>query len=146
MTISTGMYEVLQALAHKSATVITRPGSISPGKVAAIWQKYQAEAAAFVRAQKLQAVQILAEPAAAPAIAEKPAAVITELPGLVWWNPRGGWPLAHFHVGDNIYPATPAQWDSFASQVVAKVGANLQANKAKVSFDQLTELAEAAQF
>jgi hypothetical protein len=135
------MYEVLQALAHKAGALVNlRPGSWSPGKVASIWTKYQAEVEAVVRAQKLQPVQILAEAVAA----EKQLAAGAGDNILVWWNLAGGWPLAHFHLGDKIYPATPAQWNTFSSQVVAKVGASLQASKAKVSFDQLTQITEGA--
>ena len=147
MTISSGMWDVLQALAHQASLhVDTRPGNWSPGKVAAVWTKYQPEVEALVRAEKLQAVQILAErPAAAPAAAgDKHVAAPSEQNTLVWWNPKGGWPLPHFHFADKIYPATAAQWNSFSAQVLAKVGANLQNARAKVSFDQLVQITDVA--
>lgn len=147
MTISSGMWEVLQALAHQSSQLIdTRPGNWSPGKVAAVWTKYQPEVGALVRAEKLQAVQILAQSeAAAPAAAgDKHVAAPIEQNALVWWNPKGGWPLPHFHFADKIYPATAAQWNSFSAQVLAKVGANLQNARAKVSFDQLVQITDVA--
>ena len=135
MTISTGMWEVLQALAHR-AYVDTRPGHWTPGKIAAVWSKYQPQVETMVRAEKLQAVQILAE-----RVVAGPAAVED---GLVWWNPKGGWPLPHFHLGDNIYPANAEQWNRFSNTVLAKVGANLQNAKAKVSFDQFMQITDAA--
>ena len=96
---------------------------------------------AFVRAEKLQAVKIL--PLREIPVAEKHAAAPTELGDVfVWWNPKGGWPLPHFHLVDKIYPATDAQWNSFSAGVLAKVGANLQNAKGKVSFDQLVQITE----
>ena len=56
--------------------------------------------------------------------------------------PKGGWPLPHFHLVDKIYPATDAQWNTFSAGVLAKVGANLQSAKGKVSFDQIVQITE----
>jgi hypothetical protein len=142
MTISSGMWDVLRALAHQASYQIdTRPGNRTPGKVALIWAKYHAEVEALVRADKLTAVQILPEREAAAA--EKHDAAPSELGNtLVWWNPKGGWPLPHFHLGDKLYPATEGQWNSFSAGVLSKVGANLQSAKAKVSFEQLVQITE----
>lgn len=135
MTISPPMWQIVQALAHQAATqVVTRPGHWTPGKLASVWAKYQHEVEAIVRAEKLQAVQMISE--------REPLAPTKEL-GFVWWNPAGGWPLAHFHLADKIYAATPEQWNTFSGQVLAKVGASLQSAKVKVSFDQLTQITEA---
>ena len=142
MTISSGMWDVLRALALQASHQIdTRPGNRTPGKVALIWAKYHAEVEALVRAEKLQAVKIL--PEREIPVAEKHAAAPTELGDIfVWWNPKGGWPLPHFHLVDKIYPATDAQWNTFSAGVLAKVGANLQSAKGKVSFDQVVQITE----
>lgn len=145
MTISSGMWDVLRALANQAARRVDfRPGNWSPGKVAAVWAKYQPEVEALVRAEKLQAIQIITEREAAPAAGEKHPAAPTELNTLVWWNPKGGWPLPHFHLGDRIYPANAAQWTNFSAQVLTKVATNLQNAKGKVSFDQLVEITDVA--
>ena len=89
MTISSGMWDVLRALAHQASHQIdTRPGNRTPGKVALIWAKYHAEVEAFVRAEKLQAVKILPEKEA-PA-AEKHAAA----PGGLVIGPASAPPFA----------------------------------------------------
>jgi hypothetical protein len=141
MTISTSMWEVIHALADQSARQIDlRPGIRTPGKVAEIWKKYLAEVEAQIKEQKLQPVQILAA-------REMPAmkgAAPTQENALFWWNPKGGWPLPHFHYNDNIYPATAAQWNAFSGKVLSKVGADLQKATAKVAFDEVVQIVETA--
>ena len=133
MTLNDQMLEVLRQLSIRAPDVITRPGHYTPGKQAHIWAKFHTEVANFVRDEKLQQIHVATERQAA-----------TEATGLIWWNPAGGWPLPHFHLGDNIYPANDAQWQRFSSGVIAKVGAQLQSSKAKVSFDQLVQITEGA--
>ncbi len=134
MTISAGMWDAIRALAHRASHQIdTRPGVISPGKIAAVWAKYHAEIEAVVRAEKLQPIHIVSE---REALSEKYA--------LFWWNPKGGWPLPHFHLADDIYPANEKQWGSFSAQVLTKVGASLQKANVKVGFDEFVQITEAA--
>jgi hypothetical protein len=136
MNISQGMSEVFAALARQAAhQVDTRPGVITPGKIAAVWAKYQHEIEALVQSQKLQPLQIIAERSAHATLENV----------LFWWNPAGGWPLAHFHVGDRIYPANENQWNSFCTQVLAKVGANLQKANVRVSFEEFSQITQGAQ-
>jgi hypothetical protein len=136
MNINPGMVEVFIALARQvSHQVDTRPGVISPGKIAAVWTKYQREVKALVQAQKIQALNIITE-RSANSIEEK---------ALIWWNPAGGWPLAHFHIGDKIYPANEIQWNTFCTQVLAKVGANLQKANVQVSFEEFSQITQGAQ-
>ena len=133
MTLNDQMIEVLRQLSIRAPNVITRPGHYTPGKQAQVWSKFQTEVATFVRAEKLQQIHVVTEREA-----------VAGVTGLIWWNPAGGWPLPHFHLGDNIYPANDAQWQRFSSGVIAKVGAQLQSSKATVSFDQLVQITEGA--
>ena len=128
MALSTQMIEVLKQL---SISTITRPRPGPPGLIAHVWAKYQTDVESMVRTEKIQPIHVATE--------RDP---VTELTGLVWWNPAGGWPLPHFHLGDKIYPATDVQWQKFSKAVVAKVGTQLQSPKTQVSFDQLVHITE----
>jgi hypothetical protein len=131
------MMEVLRQMSIR-ATVMTQPGHYTPGKQAQIWAKYHNEVAEFIRAQKLPQIQVTAEHAQ----------TLTASTGVfVWWNPAGGWPLPHFHLGDNMFAATDAQWQQFSSAIIQKVGTQLQSVKAMVGFNQLVQITEvSAQF
>jgi hypothetical protein len=130
------LMEAFRALSLKGGPldphVMTRPGIYTPGKWAHMWEKYRKEIEAIVREEKLQAIHIERERLASPSAND-----------LIWWNPAGGWPLPHYHLGDSIYAVTQEQWQKFGSQVLATVGAQLQKASAKVMFDQVMEITEA---
>lgn len=54
----------------------------------------------------------------------------------------GGMRIPHLHLGEQIYPLSPEQWQSFSRKVVARLKDRLAGAK-EISFTQLMEISDA---
>lgn len=114
---------------------------VFPGVPPEWWKTIAPSVREFIQNEKLVAAKITAK----QATAATPMLRSAQTEGLPWSVIiRGGYPGAHLHLGDKVYPLTEQQWQRFSGGVRKEAMAKLSASDA-IGFGTTIGVAAASQ-